>query len=233
MPRQRRFCLGLTTAVVFALMGSGSAARAQTIGPNNCASCFGDSYTLTMSNEVVGAKTTTFDATLTINSSGFNAFGKGDIGVGDLLAASIKVVDGSNGDVDKAKLLAAPVAVGDWTTHIGGENGNGCNGSGGGFVCSQWNSNSETDADLGGILTFEWALTVKNGHIATGTLDSSVKALFGCEEGSGENCKAKPQTSQGITLGPSSVPEPTTLVLLVWGTALIGATTLLRKNLGA
>ncbi len=96
-----------------------------------------------------------------------------------------------------------------------------------GFVCSAASFGSESDADVGGTLTFEWQVTVKNGTLATGPLGSSVKARFGCEDGTAENCKAKPATSEDITL--QRVPEPGALGL--FGTGLLSLAGIVRRRL--
>ena len=193
--------------------------RADTIGPGSCGSCLGNSYTLEYSNLSQGTTNTTLDVFLIINSSGFNGLGTGaNIGVGDILDAAVKIVSGNSTDVVSANLLAAPGGAGNWTTAIGGENGGGgCSSSNGGFICSAANFGSETDADLGGTLTFEWAVTVKNGKLDTNTLGSSVKATFYCEDGTTEGCHPGTTTSENITLQQSVVPEPRMIALLLVG----------------
>lgn len=213
-----------------------TAGFADTIGPNNCKSCLGNSYTLKMTNlKNNGNGTSSLDITLVIDSSGFNAFGPGNIGVGDLKSVAPKVVANDSSFIGVPTLLLAPGGSGNWTTALGGESGAGCTGVLDGFLCSQAKFGSETDADLGGVLTFQWSATVKNGTLLTGAGAASIKALFGCEDGTTENCKAHPQTSEEITLQPGGppptrVPEPATLVLLGSGVAALLAKKGLRKS---
>ena len=144
--------------------------------------------------------------------------GGANTGVGDLLDTAVKIVSGNSTDVVNATLLAAPGGTGNWTTAVGGENGGGgCSSSNGGFICSAASFGSETDADLGGTLTFEWGVTVKNGTLSTGTDGSSIKATFYCEDGTLEDCHPGTTTSEDISLTPGAVPEPRMLSLLAVG----------------
>lgn len=216
-PQMNRLLLGVA---LFAGAGVFTAV-ADTIGPGSCGSCLGNSYTLSDSNVVVGSTNTTLDLFLVIDSSGFNGLGSANTGVGDILDVAAKIVTGNSTDVVSATLLSAPGGAGNWTTAIGGENGGGgCSSSNGGFICSAANFGSEADADLGGTLTFEWSVSVKNGKLDTNTLGSSVKATFYCEDGTTEGCHPGTTTSENITLQPSTVPEPRMLSLLAF--ALLG-----------
>jgi hypothetical protein len=221
------------TFLVFGALGLVcSPSFADTIGPTNCDTCLGNSYTLNIANEVVGSTTTSFDLFLTINSSGFNGFGAGN--VGDVLGVAAKVTSNTS-DIVSANLLAAPGGTGDWLQFIGGLNAGTCSSGSQGFICAQASFPNETDADTGGTLIWEWSVTVNNGTLLTSTLGSSVKAQFGCEDGTAENCTPQPLTSENITLQPGSptpppVPEPASMLLM--GSGLVGLGGMLRRKLG-
>lgn len=106
-------------------------------------------------------------------------------------------------------LLAAPGGVSDWSSEVvGGVDAKGCNGMGGsgGFVCFQ--DVSATTTVPGGPYNFEFAVTMPGTDALTASSDIRIdynKTLVNSQQ---DNIHL---TSMGITIQPSTVPEPNAL----------------------
>ena len=194
-----------------------SAASAGTIGPT-CSTCQGSIYTLTnlglapIDLDPSDGSFNTYRIALTIDTSGYTGGGT------DIDQVAIKVAS----SVDKAVLESAPGGVSDWTLQAGGLNANGCSGSGSGFECSNWVIGSPTGAGVNGPpLTWIFDVDVAS-PLLTSDDAASIKARY--VDGSGNKVGAL--VSEGITLSPTTVPEPGTLSLLGIGFGAV----ILRKR---
>jgi hypothetical protein len=187
--------------ITILVMGTGMPAHAITFGPN-CGSgnCFGSIYTLTTSLSSSTATTQTYNASLSINTAGYNGSGTG------LDAASVKIVADSNfvsvANGGMASTFGNPVAT--------GINANGCAGGGGGFVCTS-SSNTGGVTVPNGTYTFNFLTTIKTGTLLAED-QWSVKALYVDSAGK----------QAGITSvsGGGAVPLPATSLLFGLGFAL-------------
>ena len=214
--QRRRIGLALGALVLVGIWGT-SSARAGTIGPN-CGTCQGSIYSLTYAVEGVSGANTTYDIFYTINTTGYTGGGL------YLDSASVKV---SNSVVGTTTLDLAPGAISDWIVYSGGINAGGCDNTGSGFECASGdvgNGTGSYDA-VGGTLTWVFDITVPTGTLLTGTDGATIKARYV----NASDQKVGALVSEGITLTPQSVAEPTLRVML--GMSLLFAVGLLRGKL--
>lgn len=187
-------------------------AAADTVTLSGCSSCFGSIYTLTVNPTTLGS-TTDFTVTLTIDTTGTSAGPATAIS-----AVSFKI----SSSVTSLTLTSAPGGAGAWVTSANNINNAGCSGNGAGFVCSEDNP-SVTSAQLGGVFTWTWDITIPSGSLFMPNL-------------AGSHIGAKYNNSAGtlngfITSETTPIPEPGTLAL--FGTGLIALAGVIRRKLAS
>lgn len=201
-----------TVLAVAAIAVLAAPAAADTVTLSGCSSCFGSIYTLTVNPTTLGS-TTDFTVTLTINTTGTSAGSATAIS-----AVNFKI----SSSVSSFTLTSAPGGTGAWVTSQNGINNAGCAGSGAGFVCSQ-DTAPVTSAQLGGVFTWTWDITIPSGSLFTPNL-------------AGSHIGAKYNNSAGtlngfITSETTPIPEPGTLAL--FGTGLIALAGVIRRKLAS
>jgi hypothetical protein len=217
----KKYAISILAALALGALSFG--AVADPIGPtcdNGNNTCQGSLYAITYSGTALpdsDAANETFRIFLDINTAGYNGGGS------FLDNVSIKVAS----SVVSWSLFAAPGAESNWTSHDGGIDAGGCSDSGGGFICVDF-TGAAVDRLAVPDGTYEWAfdITVANGTLFTGALESSIKARYINSDG----VKVGDLVSENITLQtgscpptvclPQQTPEPATLALL--GIALLG-----------
>ena len=195
----------LALALVLGLgLAAPAAARANTIGPTNCLTCYGNSYTLTYFQ----TGSTQYTINLIIDASGYDA------GVNSAYLMSI--APGIPGWTMPASLLSAPGGTGDWSAvQAGGINASGCDGSGSPFFCnSALSQGTFNEVGTTTPLDFSWSIT--DASLPTGAGGVSLKAYYADSSGN----KVGPLLSEDMTL--TMVPEPATWWLLGTGLLLLG-----------
>jgi hypothetical protein len=194
-------CAGLVT------LTAGGAATADPIGPGDCSTCQGSSYTLLYDPTPVASNgTTTYEITLRIDTSGYSGDG---VRIGEV---AFKV----SPTVEAVSLVDAPGGVDAWDEILGGINANGCQGNANnGFVCAS--SDDETVATVPDDV-YEWVFHVSLDQpqdLLTEMFQASVKARYLDAEGE----KTGDLVSENISL--QVIPEPGTALLFGAGLVAI------------
>jgi len=190
----------IRTLLALFLLGAGVAqADIIVIGGPGCESCFGGVYTvesILVDDSTPGEETWQF--TYGVDLTGYN-------GSTDYVGALALKVVGSTGYIGDS-VVSDPTG-GTWA-QISGKNINQCDGSGHGWLCTEWISGDQL---LVGFDGYEW---VSNITIVAGTLFNSntwsIQADF------------DPAKGQLLSESASTVPEPGTLALLGLGLLVMG-----------
>lgn len=192
--------------------------QADTIGGpgSDCGSCAGAAYTLTYSGSPISssATTQTFQITLDVNDSSYTGGGSFLNAVAIKVAPSADIISGAN-----TKLVSGPSGFPSLSGI--GLSASGCSTDSSGFLCTQASGNGPSVS--GSPYDFVFDVEVKTGTLLTGTDAASIKALYVDSDGA----KVGPLLSEDITLQTSSVPEPSSALLL--GSGLFAALLLFQK----
>ena len=219
----------LASLLSVCLLGLVLPAKATTIGPA-CGSCLGSSYTL---DYTTTADPNIFDIFLQVNATGYSN------GATDRLnSVSLKLVPQSSDIVD-VHLIGSPIPTGfsggAGGTLAGGLSAAGCDGSGGGFFCSETTAANHglEVAHAGDIYTFEWQLQVTSpADLMLAANAASVKALYVTSEGQQHGITSEDiSLTTGVPTQQGVIPEPSSLLLL--GTGIIGIAETMRRKIMA
>jgi hypothetical protein len=149
----------------------------------------------------------TYRVTLDVNTSGYTGGGS------FIDQVAVKVSSSLYG----ASLVSGPGGASNWSISNGGIGAYGCTGNGGGFECADGLILAGNTAVPGGTYSWVFDLTMDNGLLFTGLLESSVKGRFVDANGR----KVGALVSENVTL-TSPVPEPEIYAMMGLGLGLIG-----------
>lgn len=149
----------------------------------------------------------TYRVTLDVDTSGYTGGGS------FIDQVALKVSSSLYG----ASLVSGPGGASNWVISSGGIGAYGCSGSGGGFECADGLILAGNTPVPGGTYSWIFDLTMDNGLLFTGLLESSVKGRFVDANGR----KVGDLVSENVTL-TSPVPEPEIYAMMGLGLGLLG-----------
>lgn len=192
--------------MVLAVLGAPNSAPATPlynfIGDCGSASCFGSTYTLII-GDASDMISTTYTATLIINTSGYN----NSVPIPAYIdAVDFKVVN----NVSTYSLVNAPGGAGNWQSFFdNGQAATDCGSGGGFFVCAK-DPNPNNLAPVGGILTWDWTFSSSN-QISFGHIGASYNNAAGSINGN----------NTSISSAATPLDAPATFILLGGGLVLL------------